>query len=88
MIELSVPATPGRMIEVGQTVEAEGYVVTLDQVVIAPSVISARYTLELNPTEWVWDYLKIADWPMSPVTGFLNWMCTSKEKNACSANQN
>jgi hypothetical protein len=42
LIELSVPATPGRMIEVGQTVEAKGYAVTLDQVVIAPSVISAR----------------------------------------------
>jgi transposase len=33
------------------------------------------YAPDLNPTEWVWIYLKPADWPISPVIICLTWKC-------------
>ena len=45
--ELSIPVTPGRVIEVGQTVETKGYAVTLEQVIIAPSMTTARLCFEV-----------------------------------------
>jgi len=45
--ELSIPVTPGRVIEVGQTVETQGYAVTLEQVVLAPSMSTAQLCFEV-----------------------------------------
>jgi len=45
--EFSIPVTPGRVIEVGQTEEAKGYAVTLEQVIIAPSMTTARLCFEV-----------------------------------------
>lgn len=45
--DLAIPVTPGRVIEVGQTIEAEGYEVTLEQVLLAPSMTTARLCFEV-----------------------------------------
>lgn len=47
VIELSIPVTSGRIIEVAQTVEANGYAVTLEQVVLAPSMTIARLCFDV-----------------------------------------
>lgn len=38
---LNIPVTPGRVLEAGKTVESNGYTVTLDDVVLAPSMTTA-----------------------------------------------
>jgi hypothetical protein len=45
--EFSIPITPGRVIEVDQTVESSGYAVALEEVVLAPSMTTARLCFEV-----------------------------------------
>ena len=57
---LSIPMTRGRIIEVGKMVEARGYQVSLEQLVIAPSMTTAGLCFEVpNPIHYH-DWIPIA----------------------------
>lgn len=55
-VELSIPVTAGRIIEAGQTAEAGGYQLTLKQLVLAPSMTTAKVCFPVP------DPVKFRDW--------------------------